>query len=74
MYKLLKKSDHFVWDAAAETALQELKRILSSAPILAAPEPSEPMMLYLAATNRVISVVIVVERKEEGHEYAVQLA
>ncbi|KAK1653876.1 hypothetical protein QYE76_071681 [Lolium multiflorum] len=30
------------------------------------------MLLYLAATNRVISLVIVVERQEEGHEYGVQ--
>jgi hypothetical protein len=30
------------------------------------------MLLYLAASNKVISLVIVVERKEEGHEYGVQ--
>ena len=72
MYKLLKKADKFVWDDAADVALQELKRILSSAPILAAPTESEPMFLYLAASNRVISIVIVVERKEEGYEYGVQ--
>src|SRR5215210_319868 len=30
------------------------------------------MLLYLAASNKVISIVIVVERKEEGHEYGVQ--
>ena len=48
LYKLLKKADKFVWDDAADAALQELKRILSSAPILAAPVESEPMFLYLA--------------------------
>ena len=30
------------------------------------------MLLYLAASNRVISIVIVVERKEEGYEYGIQ--
>jgi ribonuclease HI len=30
------------------------------------------MLLYIAATNRVISIVIVVERKEEAQEYGVQ--
>ncbi len=30
------------------------------------------MFLYLATTNWVISIVIVVERKEEAHEYGVQ--
>ncbi|KAK1630203.1 hypothetical protein QYE76_004518 [Lolium multiflorum] len=72
LYKLLKKTDKFVWDDAADAALRGLKEILTSPPILAAPVESEPMLLYLAATNKVISLVIVVERKEEGHEYDVQ--
>jgi hypothetical protein len=29
------------------------------------------MLLYTAATNRVVSIVIVVERKEEAQEYSV---
>ncbi|KAK1653375.1 hypothetical protein QYE76_071180 [Lolium multiflorum] len=72
LYKLLKKTDKFVWDDAADAALRGLKEILTSPPILAAPAESEPMLLYLAATNKVVSLVIVVERKEEGHEYDVQ--
>ncbi|KAK1644470.1 hypothetical protein QYE76_062275 [Lolium multiflorum] len=38
LYKLLKKTDKFVWDEAADAALQGLKEILTSPPILAAPE------------------------------------
>ncbi|KAK1662864.1 hypothetical protein QYE76_051023 [Lolium multiflorum] len=72
LYKLLKKTDKFVWDEAADEALQGLKNILSSPPILAAPAESEPMLLYMAATNKVISLVIVVVRKEEGFEHGVQ--
>src|SRR3954471_534844 len=30
------------------------------------------MLLYIAATNKVISVVTVVEREEKGHEHKVQ--
>jgi hypothetical protein len=30
------------------------------------------MMLYIAATNMVVSAVIVVEREEKGHVYKVQ--
>jgi hypothetical protein len=30
------------------------------------------MLLYMAATNRVVSIVIVVECKEEAQEYGVQ--
>jgi hypothetical protein len=29
------------------------------------------MLLYMAATNRVVSIVIVVERKEEAPEYGI---
>ena len=45
LYKLLKKADKFVWDDAADSALQELKTMLSSTPVLAAPVESEPMLL-----------------------------
>ncbi|KAK1661998.1 hypothetical protein QYE76_050157 [Lolium multiflorum] len=48
-------------DDAADAALQGLKDILSFPPILAAPEESEPMLLYLAASNKVNVLVIVVE-------------
>src|SRR3954469_23094363 len=64
LYKLLKKADKFTWTNEADAALTQLKEILSSAPILAAPEHGEPLLIYMAATNRVISIVIVVERKE----------
>jgi hypothetical protein len=72
LYKLTKKSDECVWTDEADAALKDLKRVLSTAPVLAAPEDQEPMLLYMAETNRVISIVIVVERKEEAHEYGVQ--
>ena len=35
-------------------------------------EVHEPMLLYMAATNRVVSIVIVAERKEEVQALAVQ--
>jgi hypothetical protein len=50
----------------------DLKRVLSTTPVLAAPEDQEPMLLYMVATNRVVSIVIAVERKEEAQEYGVQ--
>jgi hypothetical protein len=68
----MKKSDEFVWTDEAEVALKNLKRVLSTATVLAAPEDQEPMLLYMAVTNRVVSIVIVVERKEEAQEYGVQ--
>jgi hypothetical protein len=72
LYKLMKKSDEFVWTDEADAVLKDLKRVLSTAPVLAAPEDQEPMLLYMAATNRVVSIVIVIERKEEAQEYGIQ--
>jgi hypothetical protein len=38
LYKLMKESDEFVWTDEANAALKDLKRVLSTAPVLAAPE------------------------------------
>ena len=69
LYKLLKKSDNFVWTEEAEAALAQLKYTLSHAPILAAPKEKESLLLYMSATNFVISAVIIVERLEEGKQW-----
>ena len=49
-FKLLKKSERFEWNQEAERALQGLKKYLSSPPVLTAPLPEEPLLLYIAAT------------------------
>jgi hypothetical protein len=72
LYQLMKKTDHFVWSQNADDAFNDLKRALSTTPILAAPALQEPMLLYIVATPRVISIVIVVEHTEEGRELPVQ--
>ena len=43
-----------------------------SAPILVAPERGEPLLLYVAINNHVVSVALVVEREEPGHHLKVQ--
>ena len=40
--------------------------------MLAAPVDKEPLLLYVAANSRAVSVAILMERKEEGMEYPVQ--
>ena len=55
-----------MWTPQADAALAELKVMLTTAPVLASPLPKEPMLLYIAATNRVVSAVVVVEREENG--------
>src|SRR4051812_38898923 len=46
--------------------------MLTSPPVLAAPVAKEPMRMYIAATNRVVSVVLIMERPEEGKAQMVQ--
>jgi hypothetical protein len=52
LYKLMKKLDESIWPDEADTALKDLKRVLSTTPVLAALEDQEPMFLYMVATNR----------------------
>ena len=72
LYKLLKKTDAFVWTEEAQQALESLKASLTSAPILVAPERGEPLLLYIAARNHVVSAALVVEREESGQQLKVQ--
>jgi hypothetical protein len=72
LYRLLKKPERFSWTAEAQEALDKLKASLAHAPILTPPQDNEPLYLYVAATSQVVSVVIVVERTEEGHALPVQ--
>ena len=46
--------------------------MLSTPPILVTPKEKEPMLLYIAATNQVVSTALVVERPEEGKTHGVQ--
>ena len=45
LYRPLKKSEKFTWTPEAEVALEELKKMLQEAPVLAAPKDMEPLLL-----------------------------
>src|SRR3954462_9758184 len=72
LYQFMKKSSNFVWTEEAQMAFQELKKQLSTWPVLVAPQEKESLFLYIAATSQVVSVAIVVEREEEGKSQKVQ--
>nr|GEW21869.1 reverse transcriptase domain-containing protein [Tanacetum cinerariifolium] len=59
--KCIKKSD-FRWTVEAEQAFQQLKQHLSNLPLLAIPKPQEELIMYLSATHRAISAVLMTER------------
>jgi hypothetical protein len=61
-YKLLRKADGFQWDDQAVVAFVELKQYLKSLPTLVPPRPEDILLLYVAATDVVVSTVISVER------------
>lgn len=66
LYQFLKKTNYFVWTDAANEAFEALKKQLAEPPVLAAPADKEPMLLYIVANSKAVSVAVVVERKEEG--------
>ena len=72
LYRLLKKAEHFSWTPEAEEAVNNLKKMLTSAPVLVPPQLTEPLLLYVASTTQVFSAAVVVERQEEGHALPVQ--
>jgi hypothetical protein len=63
-FKLLCKSGPFVWTDEAEEAFQELKQYLTSPPIMVAPEPREPLLLYVITIAEAVSMVLVAEWPE----------
>jgi hypothetical protein len=77
-YKLLKKVDKFQWTIKAQEALEALKKFLTMQPVLKPPRratserPTEDLLLYIACTTHAVSIVLVVERTEEGRAYPVQ--
>jgi hypothetical protein len=71
-FKLLKASEKFSWTEDANAAFTQLKVFLTSPPVLTAPQHNEELLLYIMATDRVVSTTLVVERDEPGHVYKVQ--
>lgn len=63
-FKLMKKNGPFKWTPEAEAAFQDLKRYLTSPPVMVAPRPREPLVLYLAATPHSASAALVAVREE----------
>jgi hypothetical protein len=58
--------------------LEALKKFLTTPPVLKPPrratsdQPVEDLLLYISCTTHMVSTVLVVERKKEGHAYLVQ--
>jgi hypothetical protein len=57
-YRLLRKADGFQWDDQAAATFVELNKYLKSLPTLVPPKPDDVLLLYVAATDVVVSTVI----------------
>jgi hypothetical protein len=61
-FKLMKRTGKFEWTLKADKAFAELKRYLTSPPIMVSPTFREPLLLYIVATPRTASTILVAER------------
>jgi ribonuclease HI len=61
-FKLMKRTRKFEWTPEADKAFAELKGYLTSPPIMVAPTTREPLLLYIAATPRTASAILITER------------
>nr|KYP37706.1 Retrovirus-related Pol polyprotein from transposon 17.6 [Cajanus cajan] len=66
--KLTRKNQPFVWDSKCEENFQELKRRLTSAPILVLPDPNETVVVYCDASKMGLGGVLM--QKEKVIAYA----
>ena len=62
-FQLLRKGSKFQWRPDCDQALQELKRYLSSPPLLSTPTYGEALYLYLAVSDHAVSSVLIRENK-----------
>jgi hypothetical protein len=60
-YKLLWKVDGFHWDDQAITTFIKLKQYLKSLTTLAPPKHDDMLLLYVAATDTVVIMIIAIE-------------
>jgi hypothetical protein len=67
-YKLLCKADGLQWDDEAATSFIELKQYPKAMPTLVPPTPNDVLLLYVTATDTVVSTAITVERPEATTE------
>jgi hypothetical protein len=63
-YKLLHKMDDFHWDDQAMAAFIELKQYLKSLSTLVPLKSDDVLLLYVAATDVVVNMIIIIERPE----------
>jgi hypothetical protein len=63
-FKVLRTNSVFQWGSEQQQAFEDLKNYLEEAAIMSKPSPKAELLLYIAATDTVVSTVLVEERME----------
>ncbi|XP_019184170.1 PREDICTED: uncharacterized protein LOC109179056 [Ipomoea nil] len=66
-YEAMKKKEGFAWTTECQQSFEELKQYLSTPPVLSTPREGEPLFLYLAASPKAVSSVLVREEERAQH-------
>ncbi|CAM8896658.1 unnamed protein product [Rhodiola kirilowii] len=62
--RLMKKDAPFVWDDKCRRAFDSIKKYLSTTPVLGAPTPGKPLILYVAAQEKSLGAMCAQETGE----------
>nr|GEV15919.1 reverse transcriptase domain-containing protein [Tanacetum cinerariifolium] len=62
--KCTKKND-FYWTAEAEEAFKQMKQLIAELPMLTAPMKKEEIIVYLAATKKTVSAVLMTKKESK---------
>ncbi|KAM2243034.1 hypothetical protein PS2_009830 [Malus domestica] len=63
--RLMKMDVPFIWDEACHNAFESIKKYLSSPPVLGAPVPAKPLILYIAAQESSVGALLAQENESQ---------
>ncbi|KAK4400836.1 hypothetical protein Sango_1189700 [Sesamum angolense] len=67
--RLMKKDVPFQWDEACDKAFKSIKSYLMKPPVFVAPVPGRPLILYVAAQESFVGILLA-QKNDEGNENA----
>ena len=68
--RLLNKDTTFCWAESTQDSFDALKQALALAPVLSPPNYSHDLLIYVAASMKMVGMVLVQE-EEELHEHVI---